>query len=719
MFWIFFNLPRPYMEPLEVLKNFYGYHSFRGNQEAIIQSVLEKKDCIALMPTGAGKSVCFQIPAMIFPGLTLVLSPLIALMKDQVDAMNQLGIPAAFLNSTQDISEQRFISEQVFKGQIKLLYVAPEKLYGGAYPLVEMLKKIELSLVAVDEAHCVSQWGHDFRPEYLRLGEIRKSFPETTFLALTATADKDTRKDIAKRLFLNQPQWFISSFDRPNITYRVSLRSDAFGKLVDFLRIHPNDSGIVYCLSRKSVEDTADKLNANGFSALPYHAGLERATRQENQEKFIKDEVKIIVATIAFGMGIDKSNVRFVVHTNMPQNIESYYQETGRAGRDGLPSEALLFYSFGDSITLGRMISNSDNLDYVRNMKSKLDTMVRFCQTKKCRRKFLLQYFGEDYPEDCGNCDICFQKGSKVDVTTYAQMLLSAVVRLEQKFGLGHVIMVLRGSQSTKVTEKQKELSVYGIGKDKPADFWKMLGHQLVTEGYLIQEDPLRPVLSLSPQAWEKLKKKQKFLLSMDGDDFFQGIQKTEIDETLLAALKSLRSSLARKQDVPPYIIFSDATLVEMTRYYPESDYELIKISGVGQQKLEKYGDSFLQVIRNHMSENGIVKEKKPIVKKPLNKGTSSSVLETLEYFKEGLSVSQIAQKRGFAISTVEGHIIDLAASGKIKVTALLTDRVIEEIKSARESLQVEKLKPLKEHFGEKYSYFQLRLALIHPVASE
>ncbi|MBD3629474.1 DNA helicase RecQ [Cyclobacterium sp.] len=707
------------MKPLDVLKNFYGYHSFRGNQEAIIQCVLEKKDCIALMPTGAGKSVCFQIPAMIFPGLTLVLSPLIALMKDQVDAMNQLGIPAAFLNSTQDISEQRFISEQVFKGQIKLLYVAPEKLYGGAYPLVEMLKKIELSLVAVDEAHCVSQWGHDFRPEYLRLGEVRKSFPETTFLALTATADKDTRKDIAKRLFLNQPQWFISSFDRPNITYRVSLRSDAFGKLVDFLRLHPNDSGIVYCLSRKSVEDTSDKLNANGFSALPYHAGLERATRQENQEKFIKDEVKIIVATIAFGMGIDKSNVRFVVHTNMPQNIESYYQETGRAGRDGLPSEALLFYSFGDSITLGRMISNSDNPDYVRNMKSKLDTMVRFCQTKKCRRKFLLQYFGEEYPEDCGNCDVCFQKGNKVDVTTYAQMLLSAVVRLEQKFGLGHVIMVLRGSQSAKVTEKQKGLSVYGIGKDKSSDFWKMLGHQLVTEGYLMQEDPLRPVLSLSPQAWTKLKKKQKFLLSMDGDDFFQGIQKTETDEALLAALKSLRSSLARKQDVPPYIIFSDATLVEMARYYPESDHELIKISGVGQQKLEKYGDSFLQVIRNHMSENGIVKEKKPIVKKSLYKGTSSSVIETLEYFKEGLSISQIAQKRGFAISTVEGHIIDLAASGKIKVTALLTDKVIEEIKSARESLQVEKLKPLKEHFGEKYSYFHLRLALIHPVASE
>lgn len=709
------------MKPLEVLKNFYGYHSFRGNQEAIISSVLDKKDCIALMPTGAGKSVCYQVPAMILPGLTLVLSPLIALMKDQVDAMNQLGIPAAFLNSTQDISEQRFISEQVFNGQVKLLYVAPEKLYGGSYPLVDMLKKIELSLVAVDEAHCVSQWGHDFRPEYLRLGQLRKSFPAATFLALTATADKDTRKDMAERLCLKQPQWFLSSFDRPNITYRVSLRSDAFSKLLDFLRIHPNDSGIVYCLSRKSVEETADKLNANGFSALPYHAGLEKETRQVNQEKFIRDEVKIIVATIAFGMGIDKSNVRFVVHTNMPQNIESYYQETGRAGRDGLPSEALLFYSYGDSITLGRMIANSDNPDYVRNMKSKLDTMVRFCQTKRCRRKFLLQYFGEEYPEECGNCDICFQQGNKMDVTTYAQMLLSAIVRLEQKFGLGHVIMVLRGSQAAKVTEKQKRLSVYGIGKDKSPHFWKLLGHQLIKEGYLTQEDPLRPVLSLSPQAWDKLKKKEKFFLAMDGDDFFQGVQETKKDEALLVQLKSLRSNLASEQNVPPYIIFSDATLVEMARYYPDSENELIRISGVGQQKLEKYGDAFMGLIRKHLRENEIVKESKSPGSrlKKINKGISSSVNETLGLFKEGLSIPQIAQQRNLAISTVEGHITDLVAAGKIKTTALLTEKVIQEIKTAGEMLQVEKLKPLKEHFGEKYSYFQLRLAMNYRVGSD
>ncbi|SHM62468.1 ATP-dependent DNA helicase RecQ [Cyclobacterium lianum] len=701
------------MKPLDVLKNFYGYHSFRGHQEAIIQTVLDGKDCIALMPTGAGKSVCFQVPAMILPGLTLVLSPLIALMKDQVDAMNQLGIPAAFLNSSQDISEQRYISGQVLAGHIKILYVAPEKLYGGNYPLVDMLQKVELSLVAVDEAHCVSQWGHDFRPEYLKLGQLRKSFPSTTFLALTATADRDTRKDIADRLNLQRPQWFISSFDRPNITYRISLRSDAFAKLVDFLRIRPNDSGIIYCLSRKSVEETADRLCANGFSAVPYHAGLERDVRQANQEKFIKDEIRIIVATIAFGMGIDKSNVRFVVHTNMPQNIESYYQETGRAGRDGLPGEALLFYSFGDKITLGRMIESSDNPEYVRNMKSKLDTMVRFCQTKKCRRKFLLQYFGEDYGEECGNCDICFQKGSKTDVTIYAQMLLSAVVRLDQKFGIGHVIMVLRGSQAAKVTEQQKLLSVYGIGKDKSAEFWKLLGHQLLVEGYLLQDDPLRPVLSLTSLAWEKLKKKEKFLLSMPNDDFTSGMQQTEKDDALLGQLKVLRADLARNQNVPPYIIFSDATLEEMARYYPESDHQLLKINGVGQQKLEKYGKQFLTIIRDYLRENEINKEGKSQSKKPVKKGISISERDTLEYFKEGLSIPQIAAKRGLAQSTIEGHIVDLAMAGEIKVSALLTNAVQEEIQMVKAQLRVEKLKPLKEHFGDKYSYFQLRLATL------
>lgn len=703
------------MQPLEVLKHFYGYSSFRGKQEAIIEQVLDGKDCIALMPTGAGKSVCYQVPAMIFPGLTLVVSPLIALMKDQVDAMNTQGIPAAFLNSTQDIAEQRYISEEVHKGSIKLLYVAPERLFGGTYPLLDLLNKIDLSLVAVDEAHCVSQWGHDFRPEYLKLGELRRIFPKTTFLALTATADKQTRKDIAARLQLREPQWFIASFDRPNITYRVSLRSDAFGKLMDFLSLHPKDSGIVYCLSRKSVEETAERLTMNGYPAIPYHAGLDKETRQANQERFIRDDVRIIVATVAFGMGIDKSNVRFVVHTNMPQNIESYYQETGRAGRDGLPGEALLFYSFGDSITLSRMLEKAEDPVYVRHMKAKLETMVRFCQTRECRRKYLLRYFGEEYPEECGNCDTCLQNEKKEDMTIFSQMLLSAVVRLEQQFGLGHVILVLRGSQSAKISDWQRRLSVFGIGKDRSTEFWKMLGHQLIAEEYLHQEDPLRPVVKLTDKAWNKLKGKEKIFLSMEKEDFRKGMGQGEKDKKLLEKLKVLRTELARKQDVPPYIIFSDATLAEMAAYLPENEQELLKINGVGSQKLEKYGISFLKVIQQYLLENPTISK----VRGPLNnekkvkKGMTSSIKETLDLAMKGYSIAAIARERGLAQSTIEGHVLRLLESGEMKSETFLSGEQILEIQAAASHLQTKFLNPLKAHFGETYSYFELKAGLL------
>ncbi|WP_154853987.1 DNA helicase RecQ [Cyclobacterium xiamenense] len=709
------------MQPLEVLKQFYGYASFRGKQEAIIQQVLEKKDCIALMPTGAGKSVCYQVPAMILPGLTLVVSPLIALMKDQVDAMNELGIPAAFLNSTQDISEQRHISDGVFTGRVKLLYVAPERLFGGAYPLVDLLKKVELSLVAVDEAHCVSQWGHDFRPEYLKLGDLRGIFADTPFLALTATADQQTRKDIALGLKLTNPQWFISSFDRPNITYRVTLRSDAFGKLLDFLSARPTDSGIVYCLSRKSVEETAWKLNANGHAALPYHAGLAREVRQANQEKFIRDEVRIIVATVAFGMGIDKSNVRFVVHTNMPQNIESYYQETGRAGRDGLPGEALLFYSFGDSITLSRMLENAEDPTYVRHMKSKLNEMVQYCQSRECRRTFLLRYFGEDYPGECGNCDTCLQKNEKEDMTIYSQMLLSAVVRLDQKFGLGHVILVLRGSQAAKIASWQKTLSVFGIGKDRSEEFWKTLGQQLIAEGYLSQEDPLRPIVKLTQLAWEKLKQKEKIFLNMEKDELLQGVRENEKDERLLAKLKTVRFELARKQDVPPYIIFSDATLVEMARYYPTSKQALLQIHGVGNQKLEKYGDSFLNEIRGYLNDNPTVSGAggSPKPKRTVKQTITSSINETLALLNQGNSLEEIVEKRGLARSTIEGHVLKLLASGDSSPEKWLADAQLQEIASAAAQLQTNLLNPLKAHFGEKYSYFELRVGLLASKARE
>lgn len=703
------------MKPTSVLKDFFGYDHFRGNQESIIENVLSGKDTIGLMPTGAGKSVCYQVPAMLLPGLTLVISPLIALMKDQVDALNSIGIPAAFLNSTQSSSEQRFISEEVISGKLKLLYVAPERIFSGGNSVLELLESVTLSLVAVDEAHCVSQWGHDFRPEYLKLGKLRKKFEQVPFLALTATADTLTRKDIADKLKLVYPKWFISSFDRPNITYRVVLRNDAFQKLIDFLSHHPGDSGIVYCLSRKGVEDTADRLQAHGYQALPYHAGLDKDIRQRNQEQFIKDEIKIIVATVAFGMGIDKSNVRFVVHMNMPQNVESYYQETGRAGRDGLPSEVLLFYSFGDSITLGRMIENSENPAHIEVMKKKLDRMVSFCQTQRCRRRFLLEYFGETTKEDCGNCDVCFQKGNKLDMTIFSQMMLSAVVRLKEAFGLGYVILVLRGSQSIKVQDVHKNLGVYGVGKDKSDPFWKKLGNQLVQEGYLEASGKEYPTLSLTGLAWEKLKSKEKIMLSMEEETLVTPTQQAH-DQGLLEKLKNLRFSLSRKFNVPPYIIFSDATLVEMASYYPTDLATLRQINGVGEMKAEKYGEDFMRVIKQYMVEHDIPtpgirpgRSSPRRTSETLKK--SDSEMETLNLFQKGLSLEQIAQERNMSPSTIEGHVFNLVEKKLIPSDCFLKEAEIAEINLFLERQEGRFLRPLKDHFGDKYSYLQLKIA--------
>ena len=704
------------MKPIDILKDFYGYDQFRGNQESIIDAVMNGKDTITLMPTGAGKSVCYQVPAMLLPGLTLVISPLIALMKDQVDALNAIGIPAAFLNSTQSSSEQRFISQEAISGKIKLLYVAPERIFSGGNSVLDLLDKVSLSLVAVDEAHCVSQWGHDFRPEYLKIGQLRKKFAQTPFLALTATADTLTRKDIADKLGLVDPRWFVSSFDRPNITYRIVLRNDAFQKLIEFLSHHPGDSGIIYCLSRKSVEDTAERLREHGYQALPYHAGLERDIRQRNQEQFIKDETKIMVATIAFGMGIDKSNVRFVVHMNMPQNVESYYQETGRAGRDGLPSEVLLFYSFGDSITLGRMIENSENPAHIKVMKKKLDRMVTYCQTQQCRRRFLLDYFGETQKEDCGNCDICFQKGNKLDMTIFSQMMLSAVVRLKEAFGLGYVILVLRGSQSAKVQETHKTLGVYGVGKDKSEQFWKKLGNQLVLEGYMIASDTEYPTFSLTPLAWERLKQKEKIMLSMEEGTLVTPSEQSH-DKGLLEKLKNLRFSLARKFNVPPYIIFSDATLVEMATHYPTDLDTLRLINGVGQLKAEKYGDEFCRVISQYMVEHDIATPMARSIGSSQRRSSSAvknseSEKETLELFQKGLTVDQIAGKREMAHSTIEGHLFNLAEKKLIPQQKFLKETEIAEIKAFYETQDGPFLRTIKDHFGEKYSYLQLKVAI-------
>lgn len=710
------------MNPLQVLTDFFGYSKFRGSQEAVITAVLQGHDSIALMPTGAGKSVCYQVPAMVMPGLTLVISPLIALMKDQVDALNGLGIPAAFINSTQSTSEQRFISEQVLQGKVKLLYVAPERLFSGSNGWNGFLQQANLSLVAVDEAHCVSQWGHDFRPEYLKIGMLREAFPSVPFLALTATADPQTRKDIAEKLVLKDPLWFISSFDRPNISYQVALRSDAFQKLTGFLSGRSEDSGIIYCLSRKGVEDTAEKLAGLGFSALPYHAGLDKEVRDRHQELFIKDEVKIMVATIAFGMGIDKSNVRFVVHMNMPQSIESYYQETGRAGRDGLPSEALLFYSYGDSLTLTRMLENADNPDYVAVAKAKLAKMVQFCQLNSCRRRYLLTYFGEKPSEDCGNCDVCFRAGKQLDATIPAQMFLSAVARLGESFGMGYVILVLRGSASAKIQEVHKSLSVFGIGKGQTEDHWKKLGNALIREGYLISAGDPYPVLSLSPLAWEKLKTKEKIQLALESDEFRKGLVGEEsYDKGLFEKLKNLRFSLARKLGVPPYLVFSDATLVEMAVHYPQDSSAFRMIHGVGQLKAERFGDDFLRVIRNYIVENQL-KPKRTTnvsVKKSGRSAPPDTVYQTLTLFERGMDAEGIAVERGLSPRTVEGHLVELVKQGKIPVGSFLTVDEMEEILGEHRKHGNGFLKPLKEFFGDKYSYFDLQLAVAHHTYSK
>jgi ATP-dependent DNA helicase RecQ len=696
----------------EVLQQYFGYSDFRGNQQAIIQSVLDKNDTIVLMPTGGGKSVCYQVPAMVLDGLTVVISPLISLMKDQVDALNSNGIPAAFLNSSQGMSEQRHISSEIQAGKIKLLYIAPERLFRGAYPLVDFLKSINLSLIAVDEAHCISQWGHDFRPEYLKVGDLRKELPEIPFIALTATADKLTRQDIAEKLFFKSPKWFVSSFDRSNITYRVTAKRQAMEKLLEFLDFHQKDSGIIYCLSRKNVEETALKLQEAGLSALPYHAGLSREDREKNQELFIKDEVKIMVATIAFGMGIDKSNVRYVVHMNMPQNIEGYYQETGRAGRDGLPSDALLFFSTGDAITLGRMLEQSENHEFTEIMQRKLDKMKDFCQSRICRRKYLLNYFGENHAGNCGNCDICFQKGNLQDMTIPAQMLLSSVVRLGESFGLGYIILVLRGSKSSKVQDSHQGLSVYGIGKDRPEDFWKRLGDKLQQEGYLAEVGTQFPTLKLTTFAWEKLKSKEKILLPMEEVSLPVSPTKATHNEALLDDLKRIRFQIAQKQNVPPYVVFADSSLVEMATYFPIDDTSFLTISGVGRVKANSYGEDFMKVIRKFVKENNIDPIQKRNYSKP--KSTKDNQSENLTYklFQEGKNIYQIAQERNMSPNTVEEHLSNLVRKGNVEAEVFLPKDDILNIRLAYRRLDTKFLKPLKEHFGDRFSYFQLKVAL-------
>ncbi|RTZ71691.1 MAG: DNA helicase RecQ [Gammaproteobacteria bacterium] len=597
---------------LALLRDTFGYREFRHHQAEIVQTLVEGGDALVLMPTGGGKSLCYQIPAMVRPGCGIVVSPLIALMQDQVEALTQLGVRAAFLNSTLEWEAVRQIEQSLRQGELDLLYIAPERLLNER--TLELLDNAPLALFAIDEAHCVSQWGHDFRPEYQQLKVLHERFPQVPRIALTATADERTRQEIVTQLDLHQARRFISSFDRPNIRYAIAEGHNAREQLWRFLqREHPEDAGIVYCLSRKKVEQTAEWLSRKGRTALPYHAGLSADLRAQHQQRFLREEGVIMVATIAFGMGIDKPDVRFVAHLNLPKSIEAYYQETGRAGRDGLPADAWMAYGLQDVILLRQMAEESGAGEtHKRVTRQKLDAMLGLCEITGCRRQALLAYFGETLAEPCGNCDNCLQPPETREATEAAQKALSCAWRTGQRFGVNYLVDVLLGKEDERIRRfGHHQLPTYGIGRELNATEWRGLFRQLIARGYLEVDHEGHGALRLTEQCRALLRGEEKFELRRPRKPERSGRpgrsrpvipEFDEQDSALFEALRKLRLELARAQGVPPYIIFNDATLKEMVVVQPRSLEEMREITGVGEQKLARYGRAFLDVIEEASS---------------------------------------------------------------------------------------------------------------------
>jgi ATP-dependent DNA helicase RecQ len=600
----------------QILNDVFGYTAFRGEQQAIVEHVALGGDALVLMPTGGGKSLCYQIPALLRSGVGIVVSPLIALMQDQVDALRQLGVKTAFLNSSMTADAAREVQGRLLRGELDLLYVAPERLLMPSF--LSLLEQVQedsgLALFAIDEAHCVSQWGHDFRPEYRALTVLHERFPTVPRIALTATADTPTRGEIVERLALEQARQFVSSFDRPNIRYRVTQKNNARLQLQSFLEAeHPNDAGIVYCLSRKKVEETAGWLKEQGWDALPYHAGLDSATRSANQNRFLREEGVVMVATVAFGMGIDKPNVRFVAHLDLPKSMEGYYQETGRAGRDGLPANAWLAYGLGDVVSMRQMIDSGDAPEERKRLeRQKLDALLGYCESTACRHQTVVRYFGEEHPGNCSECDNCLEPVDTWDATQAAQMALSCVYRTGQRFGAGHLSDVLIGKATERVEKfNHQRLSTFGIGKELSAAQWSSVYRQLVASGLLESDIEAYGGLKLTEAARPILRGEQSVWLRRDADPVKRKAQRAEHpakarkpfaganDDPLWLALKAKRMELAREQGVPPYVIFHDSTLLEILSQRPTTLEEMAQVSGVGQAKLARYGDAFLGVLRD------------------------------------------------------------------------------------------------------------------------
>ncbi len=597
---------------LKILKETFGYSAFRFEQLRIINSVLEGKDTLGIMPTGGGKSLCYQIPALYLKGVTLVISPLISLMQDQVMNLKEIGVEAVFLNSSLSYQESQKVKSQILSGKTKIVYLSPEGILSPQ--LMDFFDKVTVSLVAIDEAHCVSQWGHEFRKDYTRLGELKEKFRDIPFLALTATADDKTRSDIAEQLRMDKPNIFISSFDRPNIKYLILDREDELRQLDHFIKtFHPSDTGIVYCLSRDKVERVATALKKMGYPAVPYHAGLSQEVRSRNQEKFNADERIIVVATIAFGMGIDRPDVRFVAHMDLPKSIESYYQETGRAGRDGKPATAWMIYGLQDVVKLSQMLETTDADEaYKKVARHKLDSMLALCEAAACRRKYLLHYFGEVGEESCGHCDSCLEPPVLWDATVDAQKIMSAIYRTNQTYGAGHIIDVIRGSKSAKILErKHDELSVFGIGKEKTKEHWNTILRQLLNMNYIAIKSWDYRSLCLTSKSLEiltggKLLKLRKQELTsaksakVTKRDSVRSKETSHQRDDLFDALKALRNKLAREKNLPSYIVFNDRSLHDMCQLMPRDEEEFLLVHGVGQNKLENYGDQFLNVIKEY-----------------------------------------------------------------------------------------------------------------------